>query len=115
MDIHIHRILQRGVITEGYLTIDGNRICDTLENTNYCLPPGTYNITLTNFPFARSNGIHHLSRKRNPPPKPTKGITSVGTRACMGCIIRTGQAYQTLYERIKKSLQRKNQIQLIIQ
>ena len=40
MQIHIHRTLTRGELTEGHLVIDGHQICDTLENSQACLKTG---------------------------------------------------------------------------
>ena len=40
MQIHIHRTLTRGELTEYHLIIDGRQICDTLENSQVCLKTG---------------------------------------------------------------------------
>ena len=41
MEIKIQRTYTKGEITEGQLTIDGQLICDTLENTESRLSAGT--------------------------------------------------------------------------
>ena len=46
MNITLQRISVKGEITEGHLRIDGLTICDTLENTFSCLPPGEYSVHL---------------------------------------------------------------------
>ena len=46
MDIKIKRTNTKGEITEGRLTIDGQLICDTLENTESRLHTGTYPLLL---------------------------------------------------------------------
>ena len=46
MTITIQRTFVKGEITEGRLLIDGQRVCDTLENTFSCLEAGTYDIKL---------------------------------------------------------------------
>ena len=46
MDIKIKRTNTKGEITEGRLTIDGQLVCDTPENTLTRLAPGTYPILL---------------------------------------------------------------------
>lgn len=46
MNIVITRIFTKGEYTHGKLTIDGNRVCDTLENANGQVPAGEYPITL---------------------------------------------------------------------
>ena len=40
MQIHIHRTLTRGELTEGHLIIDNRTVCDTLENSQACLKTG---------------------------------------------------------------------------
>lgn len=42
MNITIKRISKKGQAIDGTLYIDGLRICDTAENAEYCLNPGTY-------------------------------------------------------------------------
>jgi hypothetical protein len=46
MKITIQRILTRGEYVHGRLSIDGNRICDTLENSLSMVPSGSYDIAL---------------------------------------------------------------------
>ena len=40
MQIHIHRTLTKGELTEGHLVIDNRTVCDTLENSQACLKTG---------------------------------------------------------------------------
>lgn len=42
MQIVIKRIRIKGEAIDGHLYIDGSKICDTAENAEYCLKPGTY-------------------------------------------------------------------------
>ena len=46
MTITIQRTFMKGEITEGHVTIDGQRICDTLENSFSCLAAGSYAVEL---------------------------------------------------------------------
>lgn len=47
MNIVITRLFTKGEFIHGKLTIDGNRVCDTLENATSCVPAGEYVITLS--------------------------------------------------------------------
>ena len=46
MNIIIQRDRPRGEYVHGQLTIDGNRVCQTLENALSCVPAGEYVISL---------------------------------------------------------------------
>jgi len=46
MIIYIKRTLTKHPWTEGRLLIDGIQVCDTLENSNACVPAGVYPVTL---------------------------------------------------------------------
>ena len=50
MIIKISRTLTRGEYTHGQLTIDGNRVCDTLENADYLVPALIYKVAVTQSP-----------------------------------------------------------------
>ena len=46
MNIVIKRLFTKGEYTHGSLTIDGTKICSTLENANALVPSGDYQISL---------------------------------------------------------------------
>lgn len=46
MNIVIKRLFTKGEYTHGSLSIDGTKICSTLENANALVPSGNYQITL---------------------------------------------------------------------
>ena len=46
LNLVLTRIRTRGEYTHGHLTINGIRVCDTLENANAQVPAGKYVITL---------------------------------------------------------------------
>ena len=46
MIIMLKRTFTRGEYTHGHLSIDGLRICDTLENANAQVPSGEYQLSL---------------------------------------------------------------------
>ena len=129
-----------GEYTHGSLSIDGTKICSTLENANALVPSGDYQITLIK--------CKQYSRKMpclNPAPpcdlckklpfvctnstlpcycpqiKPGNGIHNrldgsilVGQYNCLGSIIKPRDIFDALYERIRKSISRGNQVKLII-
>jgi len=55
MNIIISRYRFKQESINGRLSIDGMRICDTLENINFCLPAGQYTITCHKCPFRKRN------------------------------------------------------------
>lgn len=158
MNITIQRNKPKGDYTHGHLSIDGLRICDTLENTNGLAPAGVYPITLIKCkqyarkmpllanlePCAR---LCRLARPRTlnfepccdkcpklhcvchntlmpcwcPMLKPGNGICGrldgsilVGQFNCLGCLIHPKTTFDPLYERIRKSLSRGNEVILTI-
>lgn len=141
MNIVITRTRVKGEYTHGHLTIDGNRICDTLENSTSCVPAGDYPITLIKCKqYARkmlclnANAPCDLCPKLKlvctnstmpcycPMLKPGNGIHNrldgsilVGVYNCLGSLIHPKTTFDPLYERIRKSISRGNQVSLIIQ
>ena len=140
MNIVITRTRVKGEYTHGHLTIDGNRICDTLENSTSCVPAGDYPITLIKckqyarkMPCLNANAPCDLCPKLKlvctnstmpcycPMLKPGNGIHNrldgsilVGVYNCLGSLIHPKTTFDPLYERIRKSLSRGNQVILII-
>ena len=140
MKIVITRLFSKGEYTHGSLTIDGNKFCSTLENSNALVPSGDYVISLIK--------CKQYSRKMpclNPAPpcdlcpklsfvcmnstlpcycpmlKPGNGVHNrldgcivLGVYNCVGSIIRPKSIFDALYERIRKSISRGNQVTLII-
>ena len=141
MIISIQRILTKGELTEGQLIIDGRQICDTLENSQACLKTGhSYPLCLVKCrQFGRKmicvgkkqaceacvkqqevsyntclprcctllkpgNGIH--GRR--------EGHILVGTRGARGLLIHPRMAFDSLYGRIRKSLERGHSVTLEI-
>ena len=140
MNIVITRTLTKGEYTHGHLTIDGLRVCDTLENANGLIPSGEYQITLikckqysrkmlllnpkapclkcpklklvTNnsvlpcyCPMLKAgNGVHNR----------LDGSILVGTYNCLGSLVHPKDAFDSLFERIRKSISRGNEVILTI-
>lgn len=132
----------KGEVTEGHLRIDGIQVCHTLENTHTCLFPGEYHVTLVkckqyhrkmiiigdsndaceDCPQLKEVYGNTLIPQRCPMIKPGNGIHGrhdgsilVGTRSCLGCIIHPKPAFDALYERIRKNLERGREVILVIE
>ena len=140
MLIVINRNNPRGEYTHGQLIIDGVRICDTLENSLSMVPSGSYDITLLKCKqYSRKMICLHGSAPCSQCPKlklvcsnstlpcwcpqikPGNGVHKrldgsiiVGVYNCLGSIIKPRDIFDTLYERIRKSVSRGNQVILSI-
>lgn len=121
MNIIIHRIRHRPDTIDGILKIDGLKVCDCAENAHHCLPSGNYQIALvkcgrlgrkmpsliTNRPslIMPGNGVYALK----------DGSIIVGRYCVPGILTHSRPAFDALYERIRKNLERGNPVYLIIQ
>lgn len=146
MNITIKRTKSHGEYTHGQLSIDGTRICDTLENSNAQIPAGNYTIRLAKckqharkmpliFPHPSTLNPHPLCdrcpKSLNPNPsslnltlpcycpmlKAGNGVHNrldgsiiVGKYNCRGSIIHSKTTFDPLYERIRKSVSRGNEV-----
>ena len=136
----LKRTLTRGEYTHGHLSIDGLRICDTLENANAQVPSGEYQLSLLKCKqYSRKMICLHGSAPCSQCPKlklvcsnstlpcwcpqikPGNGVHKrldgsiiVGVYNCLGSIIKPRDIFDTLYERIRKSISRGHQVTLII-
>ena len=143
MNIVITRTLIRGEYTHGQLIIDGVRICDTLENSLSMVPSGSYDITLIKCKHharkmlclnpqapctmckkslnSQPSSLNFTLPCYCPMIKPGNGVHDrldgsiiVGRYNCLGSIIHPKSAFDALYERIRKSLSRGNEVILTI-
>ena len=140
MNIIIQRDRPRGEYVHGQLTIDGNRVCSTLENALSCVPAGEYVISLlkckqysrkmpclnANAPCAQCPKLKFVCSNSTlpcycPQIKPGNGVHDrhdgsiiVGHYNCLGSIIKPRDIFDALYERIRKSISRGNVVSLII-
>lgn len=140
MNIVIKRLFTKGEYTHGSLSIDGTRICSTLENANALVPSGDYVISLIKCKqYSRKMICLHGSAPCSQCPKlklvcsnstlpcwcpqikPGNGVHKrldgsiiVGVYNCLGSIIKPRDIFDALYERIRKSISRGNQVKLII-
>lgn len=132
--------MTHGEYTHGHLSIDGIRVCDTLENANELIPSGAYQVSLTKCkqyarkmlclnPSAPCSKCPKFKLVTNnstlpcwcPMLKPGNGVHNrldgsilVGQRNCLGSLVHPKDAFDSLFERIRKSISRGNEVVLII-
>ena len=137
MIISLTRDYTKGEYTHGHLTIDGVRVCSTLENSNAQVPPGEYVITLLKCKqYARKMPCLNAQAPCDLCPKlkfvcmnstlpcycpPGNGVHNrldgsilVGQYNCLNSLIHPKTVFDALYERIRKSISRGNQVNLIV-
>lgn len=119
MQITIKRYRQKGAAVDGHLYIDNELVCDTAENTHHMMVAGTYQVRLLNdrhlrrkFPYLGlgcnirfGNGVYNIR----------DSSILVGTYISPGCLSHSRAAFDTLYQRIRKSIERGNQVTLTIE
>ena len=140
MNIVITRLFTKGEYTHGSLSIDGIKICSTLENANALVPAGDYQISLVkckqysrkmlclnpSAPCSKCPKLTLVCMNSTlpcwcPMIKPGNGIHGrldgsilVGKYNCLNSLIHPKTIFDALYERIRKSLSRGNQVLLKI-
>ena len=143
LNLVLTRTRVRGEFTHGHLSIDGLRICDTLENSKGLVPAGDYPIHLIKckhharkMPVLNPNApCDRCPRSLNPNPsslnftlpcycpilKPGNGVHNrldgsilVGKYNCLNSLIHPKAAFDSLYERIRKSMSRGHEVKLSI-
>lgn len=124
MKIEIIRTTRRKHSVDGEIVIDGIKVCHTVENAVWCLPPGRYRVEIV---YIRS-----LARKMpclfsvddNQPKAMVMTGNGVFCLRCAnilvgeplvpGCVKKSAAAFNVLYERLRKSLARGHTIDLTI-
>ncbi len=111
MEIIIKRFARLGKALHGRLWIDGEHVCDTLENAGRCLPPGKYGWVRRKSPggkssvsFVACNGPHVLQGCE----------VAVGECRYLGFLIHCQEHYVPLMERVRKATGRHKAITVII-
>ena len=120
MQIHLHRHYIGETACDGTITIEGDHICDTAENSQYRPRVGTYRILLRfskiyrrKMPFlvessntflAFGNGIYGSS----------DGRILLGSKIIHGCVCNSRKAFMPLYNRINAALRRHHEVTLTI-
>ena len=140
MNITIQRNRPCGEFVHGWLSIDGEHICDTLENANGLVPSGEYIISLLkckqysrkmiclnpNPPCSKCSKLMFVCNNTTlpcwcPMIKPGNGVHGrldgsiiIGEYHCLNSIIHPKKVFDTLYQRIRKSISRGNEVVLSI-
>lgn len=142
MNIELRRYRHKTETIDGELYIDGTKICDTAENACHCLPEGSYPVAIikchqhgrkmplimvgkppacgrckklgtvynnTNMPrfcpqLCPGNGVYNR----------TDGAIILGTYLVPGCLIHPKEAFDSLYDRIRKNIERGNPVNIIV-
>lgn len=120
MNIELRRYRIRPDTIDGRIYIDGGKVCDSAENAHHCLPPGEYSIILArihpkdrkmpiiiadgNPKLSYGNGVYNLHN----------GSILVGRYLVPGIVTHSRPAFDSLYERIRKNLERGNPVTLTI-
>lgn len=140
MNIIITRLFTKGEYTHGQLKIDGTRICSTLENASALVPAGDYVVTLVKckqyarkMPCLNTHPPCDLCKKLPfvctnstllcwcPQIKPGNGVHDrldgsilVGQYNCLGSLVHPKEAFDPLYERIRKAISRGTVVTLTV-
>lgn len=143
MIIYITRNKKRKFAIDGQLFIDGQRVCDTAERLGNCIPAGTYEITCEKCAIAARNmpiiktltdcdprncrlcakrSSRSILQPKCPKIKAGNGVYNiddqsilVGTHYLPGILLDSRSTFLSLFERIRKSIERGNHILLIIE
>lgn len=120
MNIELRRIRYRPETIDGQIWIDGEKICSSAENARHALPVGTYEIELKKSKkygrkmpsliahpeslIAIGNGVYNQ----------TDGSIIVGKYIVPGCLSHSRPAFDALYQRIRKNIERGSPVTLTI-
>lgn len=126
MKLILTRHRKQSEAIDGRLTLDGQFICDTAERISTPVKAGSYplrfclckklkrkmlmlqscNSRCECCPVVKhGNGIYNR----------TRGTILVGITICPGCLKHSQRIYFNLFQRLRKSTERGNKLQLIIQ
>ena len=120
MNIELRRIRYRPETIDGQIWIDGEKICSSAENARHALPVGTYGIRLKKSKkygrkmpsliadrsslIAIGNGVYALK----------DGCIIVGRHCIPGIVTHSRPAFDALYQRIRKNIERGNPVNITI-
>ncbi len=104
MEIELNRYRRKHWGVDGHLLINGKKVCDTVEHPVYKKPAGVYIIDIENNPFRHGNGAMMSSR----------GEIMVGEYKLPGLVLKSQEVYNRLYERLRKTWQRRKEVRLTI-
>ena len=105
MELILNRINTTSDTTDGCITIDGRRVCDTAEHTPTMLKPGRYTLKRSKLYLMAGNGVYALR----------KPAVIVGVHRCRGLVINSRLTYHRIHERLKKAFARKEEVVLVVE
>ena len=124
MKIEIIRTTRRKQSVDGEMVIDGIKVCHTVENAVWCLPPGSYRVGIVYIKSMARKMPCLFSIDDNQPKAMVmmgNGVFNlrcanilVGEQLVPGCVKKSAAAFNVLYERLRKSLARGHTIDLTI-
>ena len=103
MEIRVEREISFRLAVHGRLLIDGDRVCDTLENGATCMDPGSFPLVPSYSLFSAANGIHRLGEK-----------IAVGECQSLGFPLRTAPVREQLLTYIRQLRHRQVPLVLVI-
>lgn len=140
MNIELRRYRFKPDTIDGQIWIDGMKVCDCAENAHHSLEPGTYQIevakcnkharkmpiilpkpdceTCPRLPYVGNNTSMPCKCVQLCPGNGvynrTDGSIIVGKYLAPGCLSHPLEAFHSLYERIRKNIERGNPVYIII-
>ena len=124
MKIEIIRTTRRKHSVDGEMMIDGIKLCHTVENAVWCLPPGRYRVEIVYIRSMARKMPCLFSFDDNQPKALVmtgNGVFSlrcanilVGEQLVPGCVKKSAATFNVLYERLRKSLARGHTLDMTI-
>lgn len=118
MVIEIKRCCRSPYGVDGVLTINGRTICATVEHPHNHLPEGSYPVELT---ANREAGRRMPTLPQGATIRAGNGAFTlrdgsivVGVKHIKGVVVKSGDVFERLYERIEKNVKRKNSVVVTI-
>lgn len=122
MEIVLKRKMVFRQCVHGRMTIDGERVCDSLEHVDGCLPKGKYRVVIKK-EDAEIFGILHILCDESPKARFSvsngiygleTGSIAVGEWVYLGFILHTREHLAMLMDRVRQSLKRGRMVTLEI-
>lgn len=119
MEIVITRFACYHQAMSGRLYVNGDHVCDTLENVEHCLPTGTYSVSIKRCQRLRRKmifvGEDAIISAGNGAYGCKMGEILVGECRHLGFLIHTNEYFMPLYDRIRKTLARGHEVSVVIE
>lgn len=90
MELILYRTRIHPETTDGYIKIDGKRVCDTAEHTPVMLQKGCYSLTRKCLYITFGNGVYKLMAPN----------IIVGEHRCRGLVVNSYSTYRRIRDRL---------------